>query len=599
MTLSASASAAASGLVPYRNIAVIGIGSMGGGMARALMDANVSQTVTAYDHATALVQSFFDDSQAAGKAATPQAPTSLTEAIVGHDASSKLETDLVVLVLQNAAQCQEVCFGTETDNAATKQNCLSHLLSAGACVLVCSTVPAVWIQQAATRLTNSAGIHVVDCPVSGGPVRARKGTLSLMVSGDDGPVQLVQPALEALGNQHEQPPSTSTIHRISGGVGMGSTVKMVHQLLAAIHVVTAAEALSLAAKAGLNVSQLYEIVTGAAGNSWMFQDRATRMMMESPENKSFLQIMVKDLNIVHSEAQRLQSPIPLASTALQQFASAMSLGLAKHDDSQVVQVYERISGAKVAAHAEATTTTTALASDTNTKNEKKEGTNVGDYWKMEDGSLEEIVEVGMEPRHNLVLSNPYVRALRVSFPPNDTTLAHRHDRDSLYFFLVPGQLNVLNHVQGREAACDCMGFGEVRFGAHASDGQPLVHKITNQSNQTMLCIDAELVAPPPLTCPVPLIAEHHTLIKTRPKCRVYQLKLDPHESVTVSYPFFHCTVVVEGGMVKRQSMVTPQVQWTETLERGDVAWHEPTAVVQRQTTNVGTTTVIVYIAEWC
>ena len=78
--------------------------------------------------------------------------------------------------------------------------------------------------------------------------------------------------------------------------------------------------------------------------------------------------------------------------------------------------------------------------------------------------MEEIIEVGMDPRHNVVLQNEYVRALLVSCPPEYTTMAHRHAEDSLYFFLVQGGLDVVNHVKGSTPECDCVEFGEVRLG---------------------------------------------------------------------------------------------------------------------------------------
>ena len=228
-----------------------------------------------------------------------------------------------------------------------------------------------------------------------------------------------------------------------------------------------AEALALAAAAGLDVAQVYDIVNGAAGASWMFRDRGPRMMQQQQQQevKSMLDIFVKDLDIVYAEAKRLQSPIPLASAALQQFISGQSLGLGRKDDSQVVQVYENVTGKKVQAGA------TIHGSNNETETEKKEGNNVGEFWKMPDGSMEEILEVASEPRHKVVLMNEYVRALRVCFPPNDTTLAHRHAEDSLYFFLV--EMNdVVNHVQGSAPACDCMGLWRSAL-RKAQDGEAL------------------------------------------------------------------------------------------------------------------------------
>ena len=110
----------------------------------------------------------------------------------------------------------------------------------------------------------------------------------------------------------------------------------------------------MAAKAGIDVSQLYDIVNGAAGASWMFTDRGKRMLEEDPEVKSALAIFVKDLDIVYAEAKKLKCPIPVATAALQQFISSESLGLGKQDDSQVVKVYEQITRVPVARNSDFT-----------------------------------------------------------------------------------------------------------------------------------------------------------------------------------------------------------------------------------------------------
>ena len=98
----------------------------------------------------------------------------------------------------------------------------------------------------------------------------------------------------------------------------------------------------MAAKAGLDVDQMYRIVNGAAGASWMFTDRGQRMLSSDAEVKSALDIFVKDLDIVYSEAKRIMTPIPLASAALQQFINGKCLGLGKEDDSQVIKVYKTL-----------------------------------------------------------------------------------------------------------------------------------------------------------------------------------------------------------------------------------------------------------------
>lgn len=370
---------------------------------------------------------------------------------------------------------------------------------------------------------------------------------------------------------------------------MGSTVKMIHQILAGVHVVVAAEAMAMASKAGLDVRQFYDIVCGgAAGNSWMFVDRGRRMMMmeeeETKEVKSALDIMVKDLDIVCREAKRLGMPVPMSSMALQQFMGGVGMGLGRRDDSNVVRVYETLGGVSVG------------KSCCSAPAASNEGDNVGDYWVLPNGTKETILEVADEDRHNLVLSNEYTRVLKVKFPPKDTTWAHRHAQDSLYFFLVEGGLNVINHVKGSDPQCDCMDFGEVRYGTHKSD-KPLVHKITNMSEVDMFCIDAEVLKSPPVTCPMPLVAEFHELIKTRDKCRVYKLTLEPGQSVNVSYPFFYLSVVLKGSKIKIGIGKDPHsVTWEKDTSIGDEEWCTPTLDMTIE--NIGNTSFEQFIAEW-
>lgn len=314
----------------------------------------------------------------------------------------------------------------------------------------------------------------------------------------------------------------------------------------------------------------------------MFGDRGQRMMEETKQVKSALDIMVKDLDIVCQEAKRLGMPVPLSAMALQQFMGGVGMGLGREDDSSVVKVYEMLGGVSVSG------CTASSAS--------KEGDDVGDFWVLPNGMKETILEVADEDRHNVVISNEYTRVLKVKFPPNDTTLAHRHAEDSLYFFLVEGGLNVLNHVKGSNPKCDCMEFGEVRYGTHKTD-KPLVHKITNVSEVDMFCIDAEVLKSPPVTNPLPLVAEHHELIKTRDKCRIYKLSLEPGKSVSVSYPFFYLSVVLKGGKIKIGLGREPHLlSWEKSTKIGDEEWCGPTLDVTIE--NTGESMFEQFIAEW-
>lgn len=297
-------------------------------MARALMDSDVTKAVVGYDKSTEAVERFFEEARKFGKSPLTR-PQSLEDSITKA-------TNICVISLVNEAQCEEVCFIGEEN--------LLHLMPKDSCVVLTSTVTASWAQKA-DKIFRDAGVMFVDCPVSGGPARARLGDLTLMASGEPACLDFAKPVLDALARE---------VHVILGGAGQGSTVKCVHQLLAGVHICAAAEAMAMAAKAGIDVSQLYDIVNGAAGASWMFTDRGKRMLEEDPEVKSALAIFVKDLDIVYAEAKKLACPIPVCAAALQQFLSGQSLGLGKHDDSQVVKVYEQITKVPVARKSDST-----------------------------------------------------------------------------------------------------------------------------------------------------------------------------------------------------------------------------------------------------
>ena len=549
---------------------VIGIGAMGGGMARTLLRHESITKVIGLDKNPNLVERFCQEAHSMGKG--------YDHLVLCSDLQSSVRlANIVILVLVNEAQCASVCYGDP--NSQHDDLGLLDIMSAGQGLMLCSTVRPTFAKELNDKF-RAKDIYFVDCPISGGPVRAKDGELTMMSSGDDLSLQFASPYLKIMG-------SSDGVYNC-GEAGMGSTVKMVHQLLAGTHIAAAAEALSLAAKAGVDMQLMYDVVSRAAGSSWMFMDRGARMIQEGePEVKSAMNIFVKDLDIVYSEAKSLACPIPIASTVLQQFLSGVGLGLGNKDDSQLVKVYENFTGVSV-------NKVKQQPQIVDEQNERKLGDEVGDFWEVKPGIFEKILEVADEPAHNVAIQNEFTRVIKVKFNPNYTTLAHRHAEDSLYYFLVEDGLNVINHVKGADPACDCMTFGEVRFGNHKQD-KPLVHKITNMTDKAMFCIDAEVLKTPPITCPLPLIANYHDLIKTRDKCRIYHFKLSPGEKVTVTYPFFYLLVVLKKAVVK-VSYGNPALSWAQHYELGDVQWKEPCVDITFE--NVGETDYESYISEW-
>mmetsp|Transcript_36828 Transcript_36828/g.89219 ORF Transcript_36828/g.89219 Transcript_36828/m.89219 type:complete len:348 (-) Transcript_36828:7626-8669(-) len=328
------------------DIVVVGIGAMGGGMARALLESDISSTVVGFDLNEQAVAAFHEEATKRSKSSGEKPSTILRDMISQYTPQQPEEGTatsgtnhrplVVVLSLVNEAQCEKVCFDTEAPNG-----CLLDLLppfGKKSCVIMTSTVTSTFAAKADQKFRDK-GIYFVDCPVSGGPVRSRNGDLTCMASGSQDSIEYCRPVLQAMARDGD-------LHLIEGGAGKGSTVKTVHQLLAGVHICAAAEAMAMGERAGLDVEQLYKIVNGAAGASWMFTDRGKRMLPSEseeggPEVKSALNIFIKDLGIVSGEAQKLDCNTPLATAALNQFKTGQELGFGRQDDSQVIKVYKR------------------------------------------------------------------------------------------------------------------------------------------------------------------------------------------------------------------------------------------------------------------
>jgi L-threonate 2-dehydrogenase len=175
---------------------------------------------------------------------------------------------------------------------------------------------------------TATGRRFVDAPVSGGVKGATTGTLTIMAAAEKLVFEATKPLLEVLGDK---------LFHVGERPGQGAMVKTVNQLLCGVHIAAAAEAFSLAAKAGLDPAVLLEILSGSAASSWMLKDRGPRMLQESPPVASAVDIFVKDLGLVLDAGRSAKAALPLAAAAHQMFLAASGLGRGSADDSQVLQ----------------------------------------------------------------------------------------------------------------------------------------------------------------------------------------------------------------------------------------------------------------------
>jgi 3-hydroxyisobutyrate dehydrogenase len=236
-------------------------------------------------------------------------------------AGAAREADVLMLVVVNAAQVEEVLFGAGE---------VAQALPRDGVVVVCSTVPPEAARATAERL-QAMGLEMLDAPVSGGTSRAADGTLSVMASGSATAFARAQPVLAAIG---------AHVYNLGPACGMGSTMKVVNQLLCGVHLAVACEAVAFGAKAGIDPRLLYEIICGSAAVSHMFQTRVPHVLADDYSPHSAVDIFVKDLDIVLQAGKAHGFPLATAAAAHQLLVMASGAGYGTLDDAAVVKVFE-------------------------------------------------------------------------------------------------------------------------------------------------------------------------------------------------------------------------------------------------------------------
>nr|POE87939.1 putative oxidoreductase ygbj [Quercus suber] len=286
-------------------IGFAGLGAMGGGMAKNLVKHGFP--VIGFDVYQPLVDDFVAAGGKAGK--TPK------------EAASKV--DFFVSMVANAAQNAALLFDGE--------DAVIRGLGKGKTFILCSTTPPSFLHEIRQRMDDEgrSDIQLLDCPVSGGTIRAADGTLSIFSSGSETHLDQAKVVLETM---------SGNLYRM-GDISAGTKTKTIHQLLAATNIISVAEAMGLAATVGLNTRAVVETVNGSDGASFMFENRAPHMLQNDWHAYSALGIILKDTSIVTDTARKDQFPVPLANTAESTYLQGVQAGLLKDDDAKLVHLY--------------------------------------------------------------------------------------------------------------------------------------------------------------------------------------------------------------------------------------------------------------------
>ena len=235
------------------------------------------------------------------------------------------QCDAVVVLVVNAAQTESVLFG---------DGGLLESMRPGSVVIASATVdptlPPAWQDRLAAR-----GLWLIDAPVSGGAVKAAAGQMTVMASGAPEAFAAAGALLDAIAGK---------VYRLGDQPGIGSTVKMVNQHLAGVHIAAACEGMALGMRAGADPRALYEVICNSAGMSWMFQNRVPHILAGDYTPLSAVNIFIKDLGIVLDAARKLSFPLPLASAAHQLYLATAAAGHGAEDDSAVIKFYAELAG---------------------------------------------------------------------------------------------------------------------------------------------------------------------------------------------------------------------------------------------------------------
>jgi 2-hydroxy-3-oxopropionate reductase len=290
-----------------RRIGFIGLGNMGEPMARSLTRAGFSVTASAYRRHEALERLVADGViEAADPAAVAAA------------------SDVVILCVPDAPQVEEALFGPRGAAAGVRPGML---------VIDMSTISPTASQRFAKRL-NENGVAFVDAPVSGGPLRAANGTLTIMVGASDGDFLRAEPILNAMGTPHHQ-----------GAVGMGETVKLVNQIVISNVMIANVEGLVFAERAGANLDNVRKVLATATGSNYILEQWLPKTWLAGTFEGGFaLDLLRKDLAAALDTARAMDFSMPASELAYEQYTDRSLKGDGALDYSAIAKSYERNAG---------------------------------------------------------------------------------------------------------------------------------------------------------------------------------------------------------------------------------------------------------------
>lgn len=289
-------------------IGFIGLGIMGKPMAKNLCKAGYSLMVN--DHHEENIKELVDAGAERG-----------TLKQIGESC------DVVMTMLPNSPQVREVMLGDEG---------VASYMREGACFIDMSSINPVDSKYIGEVLKEK-NIYMLDAPVSGGEPKAIDGTVAFMVGGDEQVFDQYKELLSKMG---------SSVTRC-GELGAGNTTKLANQIIVACNIEALAEALTLAKKAGVDPSCVYEAIKGGLAGSTVMNAKAP-MMIEGNVKPGFrIDLHIKDLNNALDCAHSVGAPVPMTAQVQEVMQYLHNNGDGSSDHSAIAHYYEKLAGIKI------------------------------------------------------------------------------------------------------------------------------------------------------------------------------------------------------------------------------------------------------------
>ena len=286
-------------------ISFIGVGNMGNPMAKNLM--NAGKKVKVFDISKNMIE---------------KAKKNNLEVVENLEDLITKETNIVITMLPEGKNSKDIYLGEKGIINKVSKNCL---------IIDCSTIDIQTSIEIGKKAT-SLGIKMIDAPVSGGVMGAKKATLNIMVGGTKESFELALPILKIMGK--------NIFH--AGEIGCGNGAKICNNMSLGITMIAASESLMLAKRLNIDIKKVHEIMKNASGNSWPISvyPPVPGLIEGTPSNNKYKAgfssaMMAKDLKLANEASKSVNANTPLGKKALEIFSKFCESGNSEADFSAI------------------------------------------------------------------------------------------------------------------------------------------------------------------------------------------------------------------------------------------------------------------------